>query len=401
MGDVMKYKNLIKSNLKFIIAMTVVIALGAVGITFAINIDTFNPIGINIGTATLGANITYLNGSSATITSTGKLLPINDDKTEITPDSTNESILKIDFKLSGTSTNPDNTIMDISLNNISMDCELKSEYFKWKLYKEEALLSSGSFSPKFDSMKNNRLVLTNTQERLTTNEDKYTLLIYLAESCTGDLSTCNANSGSYNQETLLNKNFSATMKVELSTGNKKTNTRSTSSTSACSYTSVSVPTCNTLTYNGSSRTLITTNAKYTLTNNTGTNAGNYVVIAELKSDYKWPDGTKVAKSITCNIAKKDVTITPIAQTIAHGGNVVSDISKVTASGLVSGHSISHVHLSTRNYNVGTGTINASAARIKDSSSNDVLIIIILFMPQVQLLFSNYENKLNVCSFFFS
>lgn len=111
--------------------------------------------------------------------------------------------------------------MDISLNNISMDCELKSEYFKWKLYKEEALLSSGSFSPKFDSMKNNRLVLTNTQERLTTNEDKYTLLIYLAESCTGDLSTCNANSGSYNQETLLNKNFSATMKVELSTGNKK------------------------------------------------------------------------------------------------------------------------------------------------------------------------------------
>ena len=371
MGDVMKYKNLIKSNLKFIIAMTVVIALGAVGITFAINIDTFNPIGINIGTATLGANITYLNVSSATITSTGKLLPINDDKTEITPDSTNESILKIDFKLSGTSTNPDNTIMDISLNNISMDCELKSEYFKWKLYKEEALLSSGSFSPKFDSMKNNRLVLTNTQERLTTNEDKYTLLIYLAESCTGDLSTCNANSGSYNQETLLNKNFSATMKVELSTGNKKTNTRSTSSTSACSYTSVSVPTCNTLTYNGSSRTLITTNAKYTLTNNTGTNAGNYVVIAELKSDYKWPDGTKVAKSITCNIAKKDVTITPIAQTIAHGGNVVSDISKVTASGLVSGHSISHVHLSTRNYNVGTGTINASAARIKDSSSNDV------------------------------
>lgn len=371
MGDVMKYKNLIKSNLKFIIAMTVVIALGAVGITFAINIDTFNPIGINIGTATLGANITYLNGSSATITSTGKLLPINDDKTEITPDSTNESILKIDFKLSGTSTNPDNTIMDISLNNISMDCELKSEYFKWKLYKEEALLSSGSFSPKFDSMKNNRLVLTNTQERLTTNEDKYTLLIYLAESCTGDLSTCNANSGSYNQETLLNKNFSATMKVELSTGNKKNNTRSTTSTSACSYTSVSVPTCNTLIYNGSSRTLITTNAKYTLTNNTGTNAGNYVVIAELKSDYKWPDGTKVAKSITCNIAKKDVTITPIAQTIAHGGNVVSDISKVTASGLVSGHSISHVHLSTRNYNVGTGTINASAARIKDSTSNDV------------------------------
>ena len=94
----MEYKNLLKNNLKFIIAMVVVITLGVTGITFAINIDTFNPIGINIGTATLGANITYLNGSSATITSTGKLLPVNDDKKEITPDSTDESILKIDFK---------------------------------------------------------------------------------------------------------------------------------------------------------------------------------------------------------------------------------------------------------------------------------------------------------------
>ena len=367
----MKYKDLIKKNLKFIIAMVIVIALGTVGIAFAINIDTFNPIGISVGTATMGANITYLNGSSATITSTGKLLPINDDKTEITPDSTDDNILKIDFKLSGVSTNPDNTIMDISLNNISMDCELKSEYFKWKLYKEEALLSSGSFSPKFDVMRNNRMVLTNTQERLTANEDKYTLLIYLAESCTGDLNTCNANSGSYNQEELLNKSFSATMKVELSTGNKKNNTRSTSSTSACSYSSVSVPTCNTLTYNGSSQTLIGTNTKYTLTNNTGTNAGNYVVVAELKSGYKWSDGTKVAKTINCSIAKKDVTITPSAQTITQGGTVVSDISKVTSSGLISGHSISYVHLSTRNYNKGSGTINASSARIKDSGSNDV------------------------------
>ena len=40
----MEYKNLLKNNLKFIIAMVVVITLGVTGITFAINIDTFNPI---------------------------------------------------------------------------------------------------------------------------------------------------------------------------------------------------------------------------------------------------------------------------------------------------------------------------------------------------------------------
>lgn len=367
----MKYKNLVKNNLKFIIAMVVVIVLGAVGITFAINIDTFNPIGISVGTATLGANITYLNGSSATITNTGKLLPVNDTSKTVTPDTTDDSVLKVDFKLSGVSANPSNTIIDISLNDVSMDCELKSEYFKWRLYKNGTLLSNGSFFPKFDAITNGRLLLTNTQESLTLSADTYSLLIYLAESCTGDISTCNASSNSYNQEELLGKTFSATMKVELSTGNKKNNTRSTSNTAACSYVSVSIPTCNTFTYNGSSCTLITTDTKYTLLNNTGINAGNYAVTAELEKGYKWSDGTKEAKTINCSIAKKDVTITPIAQTITQGSNVVSDISKVTASGLVSGHSISYVHLSTRDYNVGTGTINASAATIKDSSGNDV------------------------------
>lgn len=367
----MEYKNLIKRNLKFIVSMTVVIILGIVGITFAINIDTFNPIGIGIGTATMGANITYLNGSSASITSTGKLLPVNDTSKTITPDTTETGVLKINFNLSGVSTNPSNTIMDISLNSVSMDCELKSEYFKWRLYKNGTLLSNGSFSPKFDTISNGRLLLTNTQESLTLSTDAYSLLIYLAESCTGNISTCNASSSTYNQEELLEKNFSATMKVELSTGNKKTNTRKTSSAAACSYTSTSVPSCNTLTYNGNNQNLISTNTKYTLSNNIGNAAGNYVVLVEPKSSYKWSDGTRETKAIDCSIAKKDVTITPSAQTITQGENIASSTSKITTSGLVSGHSISYIHLYTRSYDTGTGSIYASSARIKDSSNNDV------------------------------
>lgn len=365
----MNYKSILKNNMKFIIAMILVISFGTIGIAFAINIGTFNPIGINIGTATLGADIAYRNGSSATITSTGNLLPVNDVKEEINPSTTNENVLKVEFDLFGLSTNPSNTIMDISLNNISMDCELKSEYFKWKLYRGETLVNKGTFSPKFDTIANGRLVLTNTQEDLTLNKVEYTLLIYLAESCTGDINTCSTDS--YNQENLTNKSFGATMKVELSTGNKKTLTRKTSTASACSYTVVAVPSCNTLTYNGSTQTLISTNTRYTLSNSAATAAGNHVVTAKLNKGYKWSDGSTTTKAITCNIAKKDVTITPSAQTIASGGNVVSDTSKITTSGLISGHSISYIYLYTKSYNAGTGNIYASAAKVSDSNGNDV------------------------------
>lgn len=374
----MKYKNLLKDNLKFIIAMIAVITLGVIGITLAINIDTFNPIGINIGTAQLGANITYLNNSSASITSKGKLLPVNDSSTEINPNTTNENILKIDFKLSGVSTNPNNTIMDISLNNIKMSCYLKSKNFKWKLYKNGTLLNNGDFSPSFDTMQNNRLLLTNTQEDLTAKEDTYSLIIYIAESCTGDIANCNNNKSEYDESELLNNTFNATMKIELSTGSKKNNTRTTSNINACDSESVAVPTevptCNNLTYNDASQTLITSSLNgtdFTLTNNTGINAGNYIVIAELKNGFIWLDNTTSSKAITCSIAKKEITIIPSNQTITKGNNIDSAVSKVTVNGLISGHSISYVHLYTDSYNTGSGTIYASAARISDSSGNDV------------------------------
>lgn len=370
----MKYKDLIKNNLKFIIAMSVVIAFGIIGITFAISIDTFNPIGINVSTATLGANITYLNGSSAAITNTGNLLPINDVKTEITPSTTDSRILKIDFKLSGVSTNPDNTIMDISLNSVDISCPLRNEYFKWKLYKDGTLISTGNFSPKFDIIENNRIVLTSTQESLTITGNTYSLIFYIAESCTGDLSTCNANNEQYNQSGVLAKHFSAIMKVELSTGSKKTNTRKTSNNYSCYVEQIAVPTCNSnLTYNGGAQELITDeNGNIRFTNNSGTDAGSYTVIVRPKSSLmSWKDGTTNSKPIICTIAKKEVTITPSAQTITQDGNVVSDPTKLTVTGLVSGHSISHIHLYTDRYATGTGTIYASAAQVVDSSGNDV------------------------------
>lgn len=258
--------------------------------------------------------------------------------------------------------------MDISLNSMVMDCELYSDYFKWKLYKNNELLSNGNFSFKFDTMPNRRLVLTNIQEDLTTTADTYSLIIYIADSCTGNVSNCDS---SQDQRKLLNKEFSAIIKLELSTGKKKNNTRRTSSEDACSFSKVNVPTCNTVSYDGTSKTLISTNTKYTLNNNTGINAGNYAVVAKLNDGYKWSDNTFKDKIINCSIGKKELTITAANQTISEGSYLNNSTSKITTSGLASGDTVSSIHLYTPQLEKGTGVIYASAVKIVNASNSDV------------------------------
>ena len=222
----------IKNNIKFLIAMLIVIVLGVFGITYALKIATFNPIGINTTTGNITASITYDSTNTSTVTSNNKMLPIAD--TLVTGvDVTDERILKIKFMVTGSSSNPDNTIYDISLRNIDMSNALKSEYVKWRLYKNGTLLSEGNFSPAFDIKENNRLVLTNTQQDLTTNTDTYVYLMWISEACTGDLSTCDITK---NQDKLLGKIFNAQIKLEASTKSKKTLTRTALSTNSASMT---------------------------------------------------------------------------------------------------------------------------------------------------------------------
>ena len=222
----------IKNNIKFLIAMLIVIVLGVFGITYALKIATFNPIGINTTTGNITASITYDSTNTSTVTSNNKMLPIAD--TLVTGvDVTDERILKVKFMVTGSSSNPDNTIYDISLRNIDMSNALKSEYVKWRLYKNGTLLSEGNFSPAFDIKENNRLVLTNTQQDLTTNTDTYVYLMWISEACTGDLSTCDITK---NQDKLLGKIFNAQIKLEASTKTKKALTRTAISTSTASMT---------------------------------------------------------------------------------------------------------------------------------------------------------------------
>ena len=247
----------IKSNIKFLIAMLIVIVLGVFGITYALKIATFNPIGINTTTGNITASITYDSTNTSTVTSNNKMLPIAD--TLVTGvDVTDERILKVKFMVTGSSSNPDNTIYDISLRNIDMSNALKNEYVKWRLYKNGTLLSEGNFSPAFDIKENNRLVLTNTQQDLTTNTDTYVYLMWISEACTGDLSICDITK---NQDKLLGKIFNAQIKLEASTKSKKTLTRTALSTNSASMTITNMFTPNKLVENGNSK------YRYDTTNN--------------------------------------------------------------------------------------------------------------------------------------
>ena len=209
-------KRLIKENSKFIIVMSIVIVLGIIGITYALKVAVFNPIGLNTTTGTINANITYDGNNTSTITNTDKMLPISDTLVDI--NTTDERVLKVSFNITGVNTNPDNTIYDISLRDINMDKELKSLYVKWRLYKNNTLLSEGNFSPSFDVKENNRLVLTEVQQDLTTNTDKYVYLMWISEVCTGDITTCDST---LNQNKYSNKTFNASIKIEASTKTKK------------------------------------------------------------------------------------------------------------------------------------------------------------------------------------
>lgn len=215
-------KNIIKNNSKFIIVMLLIIVLGITGVTVAIKVGNFNPIAINTTTGNISATISYDSSvNSSTVTSTGKMLPIEDSLVTGTS-VTDARVLKVKFTVTGKSTNPANSIYDISLRNITMDKELKSLNVKWRLYKNNTLLSNGNFSPSFDVIENNRLVLTNTQQDLTTTASTYVFLMWISETCTGDITSC---TNSDNQFKYVGKNFSFDIKLETSTKAKKTLTR--------------------------------------------------------------------------------------------------------------------------------------------------------------------------------
>ena len=359
-------KNIIKKNIRFISAMIVVIILGIFGISYALKVAPFNKIAVNIKSANMDVNISYDSGvNGADISNSGNLLPINDSLVT-GPTVSDSRVLKAKFYVTGNTSNPENSIYDVAIHDFNVDCELRTEDLKWRLYKNGTLLSSGNLSPKFDTMSNNRLVLTETQQDLTTTKDEYVFLLWISESCSGDIANC---SKEQDQSKYLGKSLSGSIKVELATKSKKALVRTTGVSGSCNYTMTSTPTCNTLTYTGSLQTLVNAGDNYTVINGTGTNAGDYAVTLKLKDGYKWNDGSTNDKILNCSINRKNAVITANNQTIKYGSSI--DSSKYSVSNLISGHRVNSVYLDTNIDKVGTGVITPTKSKIVDTSGNDV------------------------------
>lgn len=359
-------KKFIKRNIKLLILLTILIALGVVSTTLALRNN-----GININTASVKVNVRYELDSNneyiTSINSNGDIVPITLDTSDINNVLNSNNVLKYKFWVSGDIFNPNNSIYDIALNNINIDCELKDTYVKWLLYKNNNLLSSGNFSPLFDIMEDNRMVLTNTEEDLTNEEDEYLFVIYIEEACP-NFNTCK---NKVNQSNLLGRSISANISIEASSGNKKENTRTTGEVKECTgnNTSTIKPECiSNLVYTGEKLNLIKNIPSGVKVNqNTGLSAGDYTITAKLNKGYIWNDNTTEDYVFTCKINKKSITINTLDQ---NKDLFTSDVSNVKVTNLVEGHYIKSISLSTIGA-TGGDVIAAGRAVIYDSNNNDV------------------------------
>lgn len=138
----------------------------------------------------------------------------------------NNNVIYITFNVGGSLENKrEDIIYDIALADLKINCELLSPYLKWKLVKNNELISEGSLDYKFDTIKNGRLVLTSIQQDLKkysedkTMYDNYEFYMWLSDSCQEeDIELC-LNKES--QDNLTNKIVEGKIEVELYVGDKK------------------------------------------------------------------------------------------------------------------------------------------------------------------------------------
>lgn len=223
-----------KVDKRIVVIYIITIGIILFGVTYAL---TSPDIGLNVTTADIGIDETSY-GSTSFSNSDLKLYPILDSDVDdlISGTSTKvaNNVIKIDFNVRGKSDNPTDIkiIYDIALNNLVVDSDLLSRYVKWRLYKNNTLISDGSLSTEFDTINNGRLVLTNIQEDLpayTSTADSYKFIMWLSDSCQeSDITKC---IDTENQDYLHNKSISGKVEVELYTGSKKNLERTPNTTS--------------------------------------------------------------------------------------------------------------------------------------------------------------------------
>ncbi len=109
-----------------------------------------------------------------------------------------------------------------------------------------------------------------------------------------------------------------------------------------------------------------------------TAAGDYTVRATVSESMNY-NGKKVTKDFT--IAKKAVTVTAKEQSVEVGGTLSQDASNATLSGALDGHALTSIKLTPSSVEgVGTGSITASEAHIKNGSVDVTDNYSITYMP---------------------
>ena len=192
----------------------IAIVLGVVGITYA--------------AATLSSSVN-VSASNLNVVYTGdKTVTATDLSPRVTAPTVSEisNVARVAFTVKGASANVNsNIIYDIMLDSINADSAFFNSYVKWRLYKNNSLLSEGNMSYAFDrSLKDNKLTLTNIQQDMPSNSstaDSYLFLMWIEETCT-DVLNCGSAA---NQNGLIGKSFQANIFVAVNTGNKVALTR--------------------------------------------------------------------------------------------------------------------------------------------------------------------------------
>ena len=214
-------------DVKVIILEVFLIVLGLVGLTLGVKY-IMNSINVNVDTSKLA-----IDSMNANVTN-GTLTPIEDSSVNI---NTTSNVLRITFDVKGASTNTGNNIIYDAILNIDADCSLKNESVKWRLYKNNNLLTSGNTSPKYDKdVLNGKITLTDTQQDLvpySKTADKYVFILWMSESCNEeDITKCDISKGLTSDSG--GKSISGNIDIRLNSGKKKENKRKTMDIDACS-----------------------------------------------------------------------------------------------------------------------------------------------------------------------
>lgn len=210
--------NEIIKNKKILIVFIVVVICFAIGFSFASVSEFFS----NYAQSRILRVDEEAYGNLEFDSNNLEFVPILD--TNVVRDSTR--FIYIEFRVGGSDLNDhDNITYDIALADLEVDCELLSPYLKWRLVKNNEMISEGSLDYKFDTILDGRLVLTPIQQDLKEySEDKQTydyfqFYMWISDSLQDpDLSNYN---GEDDQSNLSGRQIKGKIEVELYGGTKK------------------------------------------------------------------------------------------------------------------------------------------------------------------------------------